>query len=79
VAPIDVVEYWYVAVDGGERVRFHKFVHFFLLAYVGGDVRDHDHEVHEARWVPIHDAALLLAFASERDVTERARQMIETG
>ena len=78
VAPIDVVEYWYVAAEGGERVRFHKFVHFFLLAYVGGDVGDHDHEVHEARWVSIDDAVTLLAFASERAVVERARQVIET-
>lgn len=76
VAPIDVVEYWYVASDGGERVRFHKYVHFFLQAYASGDVGDHDHEVHEARWVRIEEAALMLAFASERAVVERAMAMI---
>lgn len=77
VAPIEVIEYWYVATAEGERVRFHKFVHFFLLAYVAGEVHDHDREVHEARWVAIDEAATLLAFASERAVVERAGQMIE--
>jgi 8-oxo-dGTP pyrophosphatase MutT (NUDIX family) len=76
VAPIEVVEYWYFATENAARIRFHKFVHFFLLAYVGGDVQEHDHEVHEARWVPLDEAASLLAFASERRVVERAREMI---
>jgi 8-oxo-dGTP pyrophosphatase MutT (NUDIX family) len=76
VAPIDVIEYWFVASEGGERVRFHKYVHFFLLEYERGDVADHDHEVHEARWLRIEEAAIMLAFASERAVVERAQQMI---
>src|SRR3954465_15462899 len=27
--PLETVEYWYVAQRGGQRVRYHKFVHFF--------------------------------------------------
>ena len=76
VAPIEVVEYWYVATDRGERVRFHKFVHFFLLGYLGGDVRHHDHEVHEARWVSLADAPTMLAFASEQRVARQAATLI---
>jgi 8-oxo-dGTP pyrophosphatase MutT (NUDIX family) len=71
VAPIDVIEYGYVATRGRERVRYHKRVHFFLFRYRGGDVTDHDHEVHEARWVPAADAPALLAFANERQVAEK--------
>ena len=34
VAPIETIEYWYVGTEpDGTRVRFHKAVHFFLLAY----------------------------------------------
>ena len=67
VAPLDVIEYWYVGDDADHRrVRFHKFVHFFLMAYVSGDVKDHDYEVDEARWVPIAEAEEMLAFESER-------------
>jgi 8-oxo-dGTP diphosphatase len=73
VAPLERVEYWYVGLEpGGGKVRYHKFVHFFLLRYLAGDVEDHDREVHEARWVGLEEAAAMLAFASERRVVERA-------
>ena len=80
VAPIETVEYWYIgsaARAGRERVRFHKFVHFYLLRYAAGEVSNHDHEVNEARWVEIGEAARLLAFKGERTVLARAREMIE--
>jgi 8-oxo-dGTP pyrophosphatase MutT (NUDIX family) len=76
LAPIDIVEYWYVSERRGRRVRYHKFVHFFLMAYRGGDVSNHDHEVSEARWVSIDEAVRMLAFKSERAVVEKAREMI---
>lgn len=75
VAPNDVIEYWYVATRGGEKVRYHKRVHFFLFRYRSGDVTDHDHEVNEARWVPAAEAPALLAFANERRVVERGLAM----
>lgn len=75
LAPLDVIDYWYHGLARGRRVRVHKFVHFFLLAHVSGDVRDHDHEVHEARWMPISDALHALAFDAERAVLERARDL----
>ncbi|HEY0321314.1 MAG TPA: NUDIX domain-containing protein [Pyrinomonadaceae bacterium] len=77
VAAIDTVEYWYFSGSGGDRVRFHKFVHFFLLRYKSGKTTDHDHEVNEARWVEISRAEEMLAFASEKKVIARAREMIE--
>lgn len=78
VAPLEVIEYWYVGIEhGDERVRFHKHVHFFLLEYRDGDVRDHDHEVSEARWVPIGEVEQMLAFGSERKVIARARELLQ--
>lgn len=79
IAPIETVEYWYYSSSRGGRVRFHKFVHFFLLRYKSGRTSDHDHEVNEARWVEISRAEEMLAFASEKKVVARARQMIESG
>jgi 8-oxo-dGTP pyrophosphatase MutT (NUDIX family) len=73
---IETVEYWYAGLDGGERVRFHKRVHFYLLRYLSGDTSNHDWEVNEARWVPIDDAGTQLAFDNERRVVERAKQLI---
>ena len=77
VGPLEVVEYWYVAAERGARVRYHKFVHFYLLRYARGDVRDHDREVDEARWVEIGEAHGMLTFPSEQRVVERARELLD--
>jgi hypothetical protein len=75
--PVDEVQYWYAGTDrDGVRVRFHKSVHFYLIAFRAGDVSRHDHEVAEARWVTLEDALELLAFRNEKAVVERAARMI---
>ena len=79
VAPVEKIEYWFVADRDGRRTRFHKFVHFFLMKFVSGDVADHDHEVDESRWVNVETALDMLEFKSERDVVSKARSMIEGG
>ena len=73
---LETIEYWYVVTRGATRVRYHKFVHFFLLAWQGGDVRDHDHEVVEARWFPIGEAVERLAFPNERSVVAKAAELL---
>src|SRR6476659_4780781 len=52
-APLEKIEYWYVSGGKSGRVRYHKFVHFYLMKFRSGSTDDHDHEVLEARWVPI--------------------------
>jgi 8-oxo-dGTP pyrophosphatase MutT (NUDIX family) len=76
VSHIDTVEYWYVGLENGIRVRFHKRVHFYLMRYLSGETKDHDWEVNEARWVPIEDAAAQLEFDNEKRVMERAVELI---
>ena len=73
---IETIEYCYRSTKYGKPVRFHKFVHFYLLEYKSGEVTDHDHEVEEARWVSLDTAIDMLAFKSERDVVEKARKMV---
>jgi 8-oxo-dGTP diphosphatase len=74
---IETIEYWYRSAKNGKPVRYHKFVHFYLMEYKSGDVSQHDHEVEEARWVSFEEALELLDFKSEREVAEKARAMIE--
>jgi 8-oxo-dGTP pyrophosphatase MutT (NUDIX family) len=74
--PIDKIEYWYVSGGKTGKVRYHKFVHFYLMKYRSGNTDDHDHEVLEARWVPIADAIRMMSFKSERDLVEKAREMV---
>lgn len=73
---IERVEYWYQSKRGNERIRYHKFVNFYLMWYDSGDVAQHDDEVNEARWFESKKAVAALAFRSERTVVERALQMI---
>jgi len=74
---IETIEYWYRSMKYGKPVRYHKFVHFYLLQYRSGDVSEHDHEIEEARWVSFDEAVEMLEFKNERDVVEKAREMIE--
>ena len=74
---IDKVEYWYSWNEEGQRVRYHKFVYFYLLRYKSGDVSDHDHEVKEARWVDTDSAIRMLAFDNEKKILQSAQRMIK--
>ena len=79
VEKIETVEYWYVGEErrGAGKVRFHKFVHFYLMKYAAGDVSDHDHEIAEARWARIDEAIEMLAFKGEKDAAAKAKNLIE--
>jgi len=54
----------------GRRIR--KVVRFYLFDYLSGDLGDHDHEIEEARWMPLADAARELTFPGEREIVTRA-------
>ncbi len=54
----------------GQRVA--KRVAFFLFEYRSGDIADHDHEIEEARWMPLEEAARALTYEGERAVVQRA-------
>jgi 8-oxo-dGTP diphosphatase len=73
---IDQIEYWYYSSSRGKRIRFHKFVHFYLMRYLSGDVDDHDDEVNEAAWFEFNKAVEILAFSNEKKIVEKAEQMI---
>jgi periplasmic divalent cation tolerance protein len=59
-----------------EGLKINKRVHFYLLRYLRGDVRDHDHEVDEARWFAIEEALRTLRFATERKMVSRAKNAL---
>lgn len=69
---LGTIDYWFVAKDEG--IRYHKFVHYFLMTPTGGDTADHDDEVLEARWFPFAEAEALCAFENERDLIRAARK-----
>jgi mutator protein MutT len=60
----------YMYERGGALID--KRVEFFLIEYRVGDPADHDHEIEEARWVPLAEAAKQLTYKGEREMVERA-------
>lgn len=65
---LGIVEYSYVR----HRRRIAKQVEFFLIEYRDGDPADHDHEMEEARWMPLAEAATALTYPGEREIVSRA-------
>jgi 8-oxo-dGTP pyrophosphatase MutT (NUDIX family) len=52
--------------------RRDKVVRFYLFEYRAGDLADHDHEIEDARWMPLQEAAQALTYAGEREMVARA-------
>ena len=72
VSELGAVQYWYRR--NGRRI--HKTVHFHLFRYLSGDTADHDHEVDEARWIPLEEARSRLSYPGEREMIERAMSIL---
>jgi 8-oxo-dGTP pyrophosphatase MutT (NUDIX family) len=70
------VRYWF----NWEGERVFKVVSFFLVRYEGGRLGDvpeaFRHEVAEVRWLPLDEAARLLAYGGERDMARKARERL---
>jgi 8-oxo-dGTP pyrophosphatase MutT (NUDIX family) len=69
----------YVYTWAGDRVF--KVVSFFLLRYRSGRLgdipREHLHEVAETKWLPLEEAARLLAYNGEREMAAKALERLE--
>jgi 8-oxo-dGTP pyrophosphatase MutT (NUDIX family) len=69
----------YVYTWRGERVF--KVVSFFLLRYRRGRLGDIPpelaFEIEEARWLPLADAPRLLAYKGEREMAEKAANLLD--
>lgn len=72
VAGLGCIEYWFR--DSGAKALCHKFVHYYLLSYTGGDVGDHGWEVDEARWFRVDQAMQRCSYENEREVLAKARE-----
>jgi 8-oxo-dGTP pyrophosphatase MutT (NUDIX family) len=72
VEKLDDVRYWYRRPG----VRVFKIVSFYLFRYRSGSVRDHDHEVDAAEWVPLVEAPGMLAYRGEQAVARTALRRI---
>ena len=67
----------YVYRRGGRRIQ--KTVHFYLCEFVSGSTDDHDHEVDDARWIPLEVARKALSYPGERALIERVLAKLASG
>ncbi len=71
------ITYWYRSkTRKGENIRIFKRVYFCLIRYLRGNVRRHNEEVEEARWLPINDAITNLSHRTEKNIMRRAASIL---
>ena len=73
-APIGSINYWFADSQG--NVRYHKTVHFYLMAPVGGNTQAHDPEFDVVQWFPADRALQALTYANEVEVLRQALELI---
>lgn len=73
VRPLGTIDYWFIA-DGAKRI--HKTVHHFLLVAHTYELSDEDLEVTEVAWVAFDELEARLAYADERRLVRKARQLL---
>jgi ADP-ribose pyrophosphatase YjhB (NUDIX family) len=67
---LGVVDYWFVWRP--DEVRYHKFVHYYLMAHLGGDMSTRDDEAEEVVWLPYEQALARLSHPNERTLVAAA-------
>jgi 8-oxo-dGTP diphosphatase len=70
---LEPIEYWYWWDENGEKVRYHKKVYFFVMAYRGGDITQHDFEVEKVRWFSIDEAIKQASYRTEREELQQVK------
>ena len=64
VRELGVVDYWFVWKS--DAVRYHKFVHYFVMRFRGGDMSTRDEEAEDVVWLPFEEALVRLSHRNER-------------
>jgi len=72
-AKIDTIEYWFAR----EGVRYHKFVHHYLMVATGGRLEDHDWEYDRVEWFPLEEACSTLSYPNEVEVVRKAAALVQ--
>lgn len=76
VEKLPTIDFWFYE---DPETRVHKFVAFYLMRAIGGDVEQHDYEVAGVRWFPLKEAIEALAFESEQELVREAGRRLSSG
>ena len=65
---LGIIDYWFVWRSEG--VRYHKYVHYFVMRPVSGNISDRDDEAEDVEWLPAPEALTRLTHRNERRLAE---------
>jgi len=74
IKPLQPITYWYNFE--GEKIK--KTVYYFLMEFVEGDIKNHDWEMEDVKWLPIEEVENKLTYKSDKQVWEEAKKFIIT-
>lgn len=60
----------YIYTFSGRKIF--KTVYFYLMEYISGDIKDHDQEVSDIKWLSAGDVVKQLSYKSDQEMFERA-------
>lgn len=72
IRPLTPVTYWFVLE--GEKIK--KTVYYFLMDYIGGDIKKHDKEMEDVEWLPIDGVEKRLTYKSDKQVWQEAQKLL---
>lgn len=75
ISKIGDISYWYYLKD--ENAKCRKTVHFYLMEYISGNVKDHNFEVDDVSWFPLNEAMMKVSYKGDREIVTKAKEMIE--
>ena len=68
---LGTIDYWFVWRP--DKIRYHKFVHYYFMWWDGAPPGERDDEAEHVEWVPLEIALVRLAHRNERTLVEQAR------
>lgn len=71
VGELGTIDYWFVWRP--DEVRYHKFVHYYLMRSRGGAPSPRDDEAEDVEWFPFDEGLRRLTHANERQLVRAAR------
>lgn len=68
--PLGTIDYWFVWHE--DEVRYHKYVHYYVMRWDREGPGQRDDEAEHVEWVPLETALVRLAHRNERDLVATA-------
>lgn len=69
---LGVVDYWFVWRP--DAVRYHKYVHYYVMRPLAGHLHERDDEAEHVCWLPIHQALSRMSHPNERELVAVLRR-----